>query len=131
MLCDDTIVRRCWWNFDLCAPSRLVFFDIGQSLLVYFGLCAPTRFIFFDIDQSLLVDLWLVRFHSSCFFILFKPFDRQSRVIQPKTGWCYTFFRTVAAKKLGRIVQTALSRCSLSRVIQPTPGWGYTFLQAI
>ena len=31
----------------------------------------------------------------------------------------------------GMVVQTALSRYSLSRVIQPTTGWGYTFLQAI
>ena len=53
-------------DFDLCAPTRLVFFtlvsrccrtlacalaivaffDTGQSLLVDFGLCAPTRLIF-------------------------------------------------------------------------------------
>ena len=56
-------------DFDLCAPTRLVFFfDIGQPLLVDFSLCAPTRFVFFDIGQSLLVDFGLCAFHSSCLF---------------------------------------------------------------
>ena len=31
-------------DFGLCASTRLVFFDTGQSLLlVDFGLCVPTR----------------------------------------------------------------------------------------
>ena len=36
-----TLVSRCWWNLtcvDLCASTRLVFFDTGQSLLVDFGV---------------------------------------------------------------------------------------------
>ena len=33
-------------DFDLCASTRLAFFDIGQSLLVNFRLCAPTRLVF-------------------------------------------------------------------------------------
>ena len=43
-------------DFDLCAPTRLAFFDIGQSLLVDFDLCASTRLVFFDIGQALLAD---------------------------------------------------------------------------
>ena len=45
-------------DFDSCASTRLVFFffDIGQSLLVDFDLCAPTRLFFFDIGHLLLVD---------------------------------------------------------------------------
>ena len=34
------------------------------------------------------------------FLILVTPSCRLSRVIQPTRGWGYTFFRTVAAKKL-------------------------------
>ena len=34
---------------DLCVPTRLVFFDIGQSLLVDFCLCASTRLVFFTL----------------------------------------------------------------------------------
>ena len=67
-------------DFGLCAPTRFIFFDIDQSLLVDFGLCASTRLVFF--------------------LILVTHFCRLSRVIQPTTGWGYTFFRTVAAKKL-------------------------------
>ena len=36
-----TLVSRCWWNLtcvDLCASTRLVFFDTGQSLMVDFGV---------------------------------------------------------------------------------------------
>ena len=54
-------------DIGLCAPTRLVFFDIDQELLVEFDLCAPTRLVFFDIGQSLLVD-WLMLSHSSCLF---------------------------------------------------------------
>ena len=36
-------------DFDLCVPTRLVFFDIGQSLLVDFCLCASTRLVFFTL----------------------------------------------------------------------------------
>ena len=86
-----TLVSRCWWNLtcvDLCASTRLVFFDTGQSLLVDFGLCAPTRLIFltlvsrcwwtltcalplvlsFSHWSAAVGGLWLVRFHSSCLF---------------------------------------------------------------
>ena len=34
----------------------MVFFDIGNPLLVDFVLCAPTRLVFFDIHHLLLVD---------------------------------------------------------------------------
>ena len=33
----------------LCVPTRLVFFDIGQLLLVDFCLCASTRLVFFTL----------------------------------------------------------------------------------
>ena len=46
-------------HFGLCASIRLVYFDIGQSLLVDFDLCAPTRLVCFDIGQSLLADFCL------------------------------------------------------------------------
>ena len=47
-------------DFDLCAPTRLVFFfHTDQPLLVDFGLCAPTRLVFFYIGQPLLVDFSL------------------------------------------------------------------------
>ena len=36
-------------DFDLCAPTRLVFFHTGQSLLVDFGLYASTRLVFFTL----------------------------------------------------------------------------------
>ena len=39
-------------DFDLCAPTRLVFFDIGQSLLVNFGMCSPTRLVFLTLVSS-------------------------------------------------------------------------------
>ena len=52
MLCDDTIVRRFLVDFDLCAPTRLVFFDTCQSLLVNFGLCAPTRLVFITLVRQ-------------------------------------------------------------------------------
>ena len=41
-------------DFGLCAPTRLIFFDIDQSLLVDFGLCASTRLVFFDIGYTFL-----------------------------------------------------------------------------
>ena len=50
------IVQSLLAGFGLCASTRLVFFEYGQSLLVNFGLCAPTRLVFFDIGQSLLAD---------------------------------------------------------------------------
>ena len=68
-------------------------FGIGHPLLVDFGLCAPIRLVFFDIGHLLLVN-----------------FDLYVGIMD-------------------KLVQSALSRCSLSRVIQPTTGWGYTFLQ--
>ena len=68
-------------DFDLCAPTRLVFFfHTDQPLLMDFDLCAPTRLVFltlvsrcwwtlacalslilsfFDIGQPLLVDFSL------------------------------------------------------------------------
>ena len=46
-------------DFDLCVPTRLVFFDIGQSLLVDLCLCASTRLVFFDTGQALLMDFEL------------------------------------------------------------------------
>ena len=36
-------------DFDLCVPTRLVFFDIGQSLLVDIDLWASTRLDFFTL----------------------------------------------------------------------------------
>ena len=80
-------------DFDLCVPTRLVFFDIDQSLLVDFGLCASTRLVFFKLVSrcwwtfacalplvlsfshwSVAVGrLWLVRFHSSCLFDTGQP----------------------------------------------------------
>ena len=70
------------------APTRLVFFDIGQPQLVDFDLCAPTRLVFLTLVSrcwwtltcalqlvlsfshwSVVVGgLWLVRFHSSYLF---------------------------------------------------------------
>ena len=41
-------------DFDLCAPTRLVFFDIGQALLADFDLCAPIRLVFFDVGCTFL-----------------------------------------------------------------------------
>ena len=71
-------------DFGLCALSRLVFYHTGQSLLEDFGLCASTRFVFFtqvshwtltcmpplvlSFSHWSATGLWLVRFHSSCFF---------------------------------------------------------------
>ena len=75
-------------DFDLRVPTRLVFFDIGQSLLVDFCLCASSRLVFFTLVSrcwwtfacalplvlsflhwSVAVGgLWLVRSHSSCLF---------------------------------------------------------------
>ena len=37
-------------DFDMCAPTRLIFFfGIGQSLLVDFDLCASTRLVFLTV----------------------------------------------------------------------------------
>ena len=83
-----------------------------------------------------------MRSYSSCLFLtLVAPFCRLSRVIEPTTGWDYTFFRTVAAKKLvGLCKQHCLDEVYLGlynrqqvgvtpfyrqyRVIQSTTGWG-------
>ena len=54
-----TLVRRCWRTLTCVHPLVLSFFDIGQSLLADFDLCASTRLVFFDIDQALLVDFGL------------------------------------------------------------------------
>ena len=48
-------------------------FDIGQPLLVDIDLCAPIRLVFFDIGQPLFCGLWLARFHSSCLFDIGQP----------------------------------------------------------
>ena len=84
-------------DFDLCASTRLVFFDTGQSLLVDFGLCAPTRLVFFDIGQALLADFDLCAPSRLVFFFwtMVTPFCRLSRVIQPTTGWGYTFLQVI------------------------------------
>ena len=48
---------------DLCVPTCLVFFDIGQSLLV------ALPFVLSFSHWSVAVGgIWLVRFHSSCLF---------------------------------------------------------------
>ena len=76
------------------------------------------------------------------------PFCRLPRVIQPTTGWGYTLFRTVAAKKLvgfckqhcldavylglyNRLQVGVTPFCRLPRVIQPTTGWGYTLFRTV
>ena len=43
-------------EFGLCAPIRLVFFDIGHLLLVDFDSSASTRLVFFDIGHLLLMN---------------------------------------------------------------------------
>ena len=123
----------------------LSLFDIGQSLLVD---CWRTLTCALSLVLSFLTLISRCWWTLACalplvlsFLILVTPFCRLSRVIQPTTGWGYTFFRTVAAKKLvGLCKQHCLDAVYLglynrhqvgvtpfyrqSRVIQPTTGWG-------
>ena len=59
-------------DFELCAPTGLVFFDTDQSLLGDFGLCAPTRLVFFILVSRCLWTL-ACALHSSCLFDTGQP----------------------------------------------------------
>ena len=73
-----TLVNRCWWTLACALPTELSFLTLVRRCW-----------------RTLTCALPLVL----SFLTLFAPFCRLSRVIQPTTGWGYTFFRTVAAKK--------------------------------
>ena len=74
-----TLVNRCWWTLACALPTVLSFLTLVRRCW-----------------RTLTCALPLVL----SFLTLVTPFCRLSRVIQPTTSWGYTFFRTVAAKKL-------------------------------
>ena len=105
-----TLVSHCWWTLACTIPLVLFFFDIGHLLLVDFDLCASTRLVFFDIGHLLLVDFDLCASTRLVFLI-----GKQRCLDADYLGLC------------NRQQVGFTPFCWLSRVIQPTIGWGYTF----
>ena len=95
-----TLASRCWWSLACAFPLVLSFLTLVNRCWWTLACALPTVLSFLTLVRRCWRTLTCALPFVLSFLTLVAPFCRLSRVIQPTTGWGYTFFRTVAAKKL-------------------------------